>query len=78
MHYQHLKESFTSKIKHHEPALRRVILDTIAETPEEDARTKIGKERLAKKLLYEINAKLENLSEDPLIEGVHFTAIAIR
>ena len=71
-------EFYMARIKHHEPALRRVILDTIAETPEEDARTKIGKERLAKKLLNEINAKLENLSEDPLIEGVHFTAFAIR
>ena len=71
-------EFYMARIKHHEPALRRVILDTIAETPEEDARTKIGKERLAEKLLYEINEKLENLSEDPLIEGVHFTAFAIR
>ena len=71
-------EFYLARIKHHEPALRRVILDTIAETPEEDARTKIGKENLAQKLLSEINAKLESLSEEPAIEGVHFTAFAIR
>ena len=71
-------EFYMARIKHHEPALRRVILDTIAETSEEDARTKEGKERLAKKLLHEINSKLESLSEDPAIEGVHFTAFAIR
>ena len=69
-------EFYLARIKHHEPALRRVILDTIAETPE--ARTKIGKENLAQKLLSEINTKLESLSEDPAIEGVHFTAFAIR
>ena len=40
--------------------------------------TKIGKENLAQKLLSEINGKLESLSEDPAIEGVHFTAFAIR
>ena len=51
-------EFYLARIKHHEPALRRVILDTIAETPEEDARTKIGKENLAHKLLSEINSKL--------------------
>ena len=50
-------EFYLARIKHHEPALRRVILDTIAETPEEDARTKIGKENLAHKLLSEINSK---------------------
>ena len=71
-------EFYLARIKHHEPALRRVILDTIAETPEEDARTKIGKEKLAHTLLSEINSKLESLSEDPAIEGVHFTAFAIR
>ena len=71
-------EFYLARIKHHEPALRRVILDTIAETPEQDARTKIGKENLAQKLLSEINGKLESLSEDPAIEGVHFTAFAIR
>ena len=71
-------EFYIARIKHHEPALRRVILDTIAETPEQDARTKIGKKHLAQKLLSEINAKLESLSEEPAIEGVHFTAFAIR
>ena len=71
-------EFYMARIKHHEPALRRVILDTIAETPEENARTKQGKEKLAEKLLYEINSKLESLSEDPAIEGVHFTTFAIR
>ena len=30
-------EFYIARIKHHEPALRRVILDTIAETPEQDA-----------------------------------------
>ena len=39
--------------------------------------TKIGKENLAQKLLSEINTKLESLSEDPAIEGVHFTAFAL-
>ena len=28
--------------------------------------------------LSEINSKLESLSEEPAIEGVHFTAFAIR
>ena len=32
----------------------------------------------AQKLLSEINAELESLSEEPAIEGVHFTAFAIR
>ena len=41
-------EFYIARIKHHEPALRRVILDTIAETPEQDARTKIGKENWLK------------------------------
>ena len=54
-----------AKIKHHEPALRRVILDTIAETPEEDARTKIGKETLLKnyymKLMQNLKIYLKTL-----------------
>ena len=45
---------------------------------EVEARTKEGKEKLSEKLLSEINLKLEMLSEDPAIEGVHFTAFAIR
>ena len=71
-------EFYMARLKHHEPALRRVILDNIAETPENEARTKEGKEKLSEKLLLEINLKLEMLSEDPAIEGVHFTAFAIR
>jgi len=55
-----------------------VILDTLSETPEESARTKKGKNELAAKLLSEINLKLEFLSEKPAIEGVHFTAFAVR
>ena len=55
-----------------------MILDTLSETPEESARTKKGKDELAAKLLSEINLKLEFLSEKPAIEGVHFTAFAVR
>ena len=51
-----------------------LILDIFANR----ARTKEGKEKLSEKLLLEINLKLEMLSEDPAIEGVHFTAFAIR
>ena len=71
-------EFYLARLTHHEPALRRVILDTLSETPEESARTKKGKDELAAKLLSEINLKLEFLSEKPAIEGVHFTAFAVR
>ena len=71
-------EFYMARLKHHEPALRRVILDTLSETPEELARTKLGKEELSETLLLEINLKLENLNEEPAIEGVHFTSFAIR
>ena len=71
-------EFYLARLTHHEPALRRVILDTLSETPEESARTKEGKNELAAKLLSEINLKLEFLSEKPAIEGVHFTAFAVR
>ena len=71
-------EFYLARLTHHEPALRRVILDTLSETPEETARTKKGKNELAAKLLSEINLKLEFLSEKPAIEGVHFTAFAVR
>lgn len=71
-------EFYMARLKHHEPALRRVILDNLAETPENEARTKKGKEKLSQKLLSEINLKLEILNEEPAIEGVHFTAFAIR
>ena len=71
-------EFYMARLKHHEPALRRVILDTLSETPEDEARTKLGKEELSEILLLEINLKLENLAEEPAIEGVHFTSFAIR
>ena len=71
-------EFYMARLTHHEPALRRIILDTLSEIPEESARTKKGKDELAAKLLYEINLKLELLSEKPAIEGVHFTAFAVR
>ena len=71
-------EFYMARLKHHEPALRRVILDTLSEMPEELARTKLGKEELSETLLLEINLKLEDLNEEPAIEGVHFTSFAIR
>jgi len=71
-------EFYLARLKHHEPALRRVILDILSETPEDEARTKLGKEELSEILLLEINLKLENLAEEPAIEGVHFTSFAIR
>ena len=71
-------EFYMARLKHHEPALRRVILDTLSETPEFLARTKLGKEELSETLLLEINLKLEDLNEEPAIEGVHFTSFAIR
>ena len=71
-------EGYHARLKHHEPALRKVVLDTMSETPEELIRTKKGKEEFALNLLNAINLKLEELEEDPAIESVNFSAFAIR
>ena len=71
-------EGYHARLKHHEPALRRVILDTMAEIEEESVKTKNGKDDLAAILLSNINLKLEQLKEDPAIESVHFSSFAIR
>ncbi len=71
-------EGYHARLKHHEPALRRVVLDTMAEIEEESVKTKKGKDDLASILLSQINLKLEQLKEDPAIESVHFSSFAIR
>tara|TARA_Y100000746_G_C15135663_1_gene298655 strand:+ start:35 stop:556 length:522 start_codon:yes stop_codon:yes gene_type:complete len=71
-------EGYHARLKHHEPALRRVVLDTMAEIEEESVKTKKGKDDLASILLSQINLKLEQLEEDSAIESVHFSSFAIR
>jgi flagellar basal body-associated protein FliL len=71
-------ENYHARLTHHEPALRRVVLDTMSETEEDLVRTKKGKEALALTLLLAINNKLESLQEEPAIEEVHFSSFAIR
>ena len=71
-------EGYHARLKHHEPALRKIVLDTMSETPEELIRTKKGKEEFALNLLNAINLKLEALEEEPAIESVHFSSFAIR
>ena len=71
-------EFYFERLKHHEPALRKVILDTIADSEESIIRTRKGKQQLAETLLQEINNKLIALGEEPKIEEVHFSSFAIR
>ena len=71
-------EGYHARLKHHEPALSKVVLATMSETPEELIRTKKLKEEFALNLLNAINLKLEELEEDPAIESVNFSAFAIR
>ena len=71
-------DNYKARLTHHEPALRKVILDTIADISEDLIRTQKGKQELASKLLIVINDKLLQLGEDPKIEEVHFSSFAIR
>ena len=69
---------YFERLKHHEPALRKIILDTIADFEESLIRSKKGKQELAETLLQEIQNKLVALGEEPKIEEVHFSSFAIR
>ena len=69
---------YFERLKHHEPALRKIILNTIADFEESLIRSKKGKQELAETLLQEIKNKLVELGEEPKIEEVHFSSFAIR
>ena len=69
---------YFERLKHHEPALRKIILDTIADFEESLIRSKKGKQELAETLLQEIQNKLVALGEEPKIKEVHFSSFAIR
>ena len=71
-------EQVMATVDQHQLAMRSEILSTISDFTEEDISGSDGKQKLSKKLLKVLNAKLETLKEFPGIEDVYFTAFILQ
>ncbi len=70
--------SKVEQIKTHMPALRHTVLMIIAGADGKQLTTHEGKEALRKQLLEAIRKKLEELTDEPMVKDLYFTAYYVK
>ena len=71
-------ETVIANVELHQLALRSEVLGTVSDFTEEDIKGKVGRDRLAAKMVEAINAKLEVLEGFGGINSVHFTSFVLQ